>query len=206
MTIDELAEIAALFNAVYGEEFPPARLQAWFLVLKPLPSDQAKAAAVQVCRTSSYPPKPADIVRLVEGDPRDVEQLLEEEAEAALVWFEDHLADYETVDYGPVLNSVVRALGGPDTISTLMANGEWKFHRDEFRTLYKTFRRRGEGAEPPVPANVAENMQLGFEPPAPRLALFAPPAIPRLPAVPPRPVLPVGTPVRDSLLEPVGSR
>jgi len=189
MTDQTFAEIITLLETVHGRSFSDVQLRAWRLLIGHLPDREARDATVRLCRISSYPPRPADVVRLVEGDPRDTEQLLEEEAAAALVWFEEQFADFQIVDYGPVVNSVVRAIGGPDAIGALMVKDEWKFRRDEFRRLYKTYRRRGEGADPPVPANVAAS---GFALPAPRLALFAAPSIPGLPAAPQRPALPSG--------------
>lgn len=195
MTDETFAGIMTLFETAYRLSFSDVELRTWRQLIGDLPDRAAQDAAVRLCRTSPYPPKPADIVRLVEGDPRDGEQLLDEESERALACFCEQFSDCAIVDYGPVINSVVRALGGPDAIGALMARDEWKYRREEFRRLYKTLRRRAEGATPPVPFNVAESAQQGFALPAPREAVFAAGAIPGLPAGPARPELPAETTV-----------
>ncbi len=162
MTIDDMAEIAALFNAVYDEEFPPARIRAWFLVLEELPGNQAKAAAVRICRTSPYLPKPADITRAISGTPEDIEVLLDAEAEAACAHFEAALSDSQIIDYGSIINAIVRDMGGVDAVAVQMADGEWKFQRSRFKTLWKAYRRGirdpGEAARPPIPRTILESM------------------------------------------------
>jgi len=198
VTHQTFTEILAILETAYGRAFSDNEQKAWWLLISNIPDDAAKAVTIRVCRRSPYPPKPADIVNAVEGDPRHIGQMIDGEAEEALAWFQAQFSDCEIVDYGPVVNNVVRALGGPDAVGALIVTDEWKFRRDEFRRLYKAFRRRGEGAAPPTPFNVAENVQHGFALPPPRLAQFATPAQAGLPTVPPPPAFSEGPAVHGA--------
>jgi hypothetical protein len=186
MTRNGLLEIAALFEAAYSVTFTPQKLDAWLLLLDPLSDDEAKAAAVRMARESPYPPKPADLYTAARGTQRDVEQLLEDEAEAALAHFEGHFTDYEIADYGPVINAVVRDMGGLDAIGVQMVRDEWKFQRERFRTLYRVHRKsRSLSKEPLLPVAILENQYYALQglDEAPRLeAPFQPIQIPGLPA------------------------
>ena len=66
MTRRGLSEVLTLLEAAYRLKFTPQQAQAWQLLLAPITDEDGKVAAVQLCRDSPYPPKPADIFRLVE--------------------------------------------------------------------------------------------------------------------------------------------
>jgi hypothetical protein len=62
MSPKALSEILSLFETVYGlPQHSPEAQRVWMALLEPLDDRAAKSAAVDVCRTSPYPPKPADL-------------------------------------------------------------------------------------------------------------------------------------------------
>jgi hypothetical protein len=194
MTEECLGAAISLIEQVYGLEFGPERKRAWFLLLADLTDDEVQRAVIRVCRTSQYPPKPADIIRAARGSPTDIEALLEEEAELAIRHLEQHVSDHRVVDLGPVLNAVVRAMGGPDAVCMAMVSGQWQYRRAEAARLYRALRRRGvsvEEALPVWPLAVSESEAArgtwrvdpaAFPPPQPVQAQFRPAMIPGLPA------------------------
>jgi hypothetical protein len=204
VTEECLGAVISLIEQVYGLQFGPERKRAWFLLLADLTDDEAQRAVIRVCRTSPHPPKPADIIRAARGSPKDTEVLLDEEAELAIRHLEQHVSDHRVVDLGPVLNAVVRAMGGPDAVCMALASGNWKYRRAEAARIYRALRRQGvsaEEAQPVWPLAVAESEAArgnwrvdpeAFPPPQPVQAQFRPQRIPGLPAPPgPRaPVLP----------------
>lgn len=161
MTDEVCAEILALFSRAYGTTYDRETKRTWRLLLDPLPDEQARDAAVRLCRTSPYPPKPADLFRLVQGTESDAERRLDEEAEVRISWMEQNICDYQMFHGGPVLNAVIRAMNGINAIVAMMDTGGWKFERARARTLYRAFRRRPPSAEegaPVTPLALAANL------------------------------------------------
>lgn len=149
MTDEAFAEIITILEAAYGVEFSAERRRAWRLLIGDLPDDAAREATLRLCRTSPYPPKPADLVAAVFGTPKDAEAMLEEEAEAAIRHLETHLRDDRPVDLGAVLNRLVREFGGPDAIVAQIRDGSWRFRRAEAVRAYRALRRQGVPYERP---------------------------------------------------------
>ena len=159
MTGETFSQIMALFAETYGIEWSDERLKVWRMLLAELPDDVARAAAVRLCQSSPFPPKPSDLFRIVRGDPKEVESILAEEAELACCHLEQHLVDYRACDLGPVLNAVVRQMNGPDAVVAQMITEDWKFCRPRVKQLYTAFRRRGvpdDFAQPALPIAVVE--------------------------------------------------
>jgi len=65
MTRSMFAEVMAILETAY-RDLPLTEEQAavWFALLSPLEDEAVKWAAIEVCRTSPYRPKPADLWRL----------------------------------------------------------------------------------------------------------------------------------------------
>ena len=151
MTPDGLSKLVTILAEEHGVEFTPARLQTWAAVLADVSDDQGVAALYRVLRTSPYPPKVADLVRAIHGTPADQERLLDEEAERAITHLEAHLCDYRINRLGPIVNATIRALGGIDVVTGLMAADRWRFQRTVAMKLARAYLRRGvtveEGAE-----------------------------------------------------------
>ena len=161
MTDTTFQQIMALLIETYAVEFSDERLRVWRMLLDPLPDGAAREAVVTLCRTSPYPPKPADLFRIVHGSPADAEHRLDEEAELAVVHLEQHICDYRMCDFGPELNAVMRAMNGIDAIVAMMDTGGWRFERTRARTLYRAYRRRQLSAEegaPVIPLALAANL------------------------------------------------
>jgi hypothetical protein len=202
VTDETFAAMIALLEETYREEFTPERKRVWRMLLAPVEDETVLPATLHVCRTSPYHPKPADIWRAVNGTKEEIEQTIETEALRALVHFEGGFTDYEWVDYGPLINAVVLALGGMDAISYRMARDEWKFEKARFLQFYKVYRCRpetiGENGKPLVPSMLSESMDApiamwrGAIPKGEWLASlspvncqFVPDPIPGLPELPP---------------------
>lgn len=159
MTEDTFAGIMALISETYALEFSEQRERVWWELLRDLEDVPARAAVVTLCKTSPFPPKPADLFRIVRGDPKDAEVLLAEEADLACRHLEANLVDYRVCDLGPILNAVVRAMNGPDAVVAQMIRDDWKFTRPQVTRLYSAFRRRGAPADlsqPALPIAVVE--------------------------------------------------
>lgn len=166
MTDETFGQIIAVFSETYAMEFSAERLKTWRMLLDPLDDEAARTAAVTLCRSSPYPPKPADLFRLVHGTPEDAERLLDEEAEIAAAAVEQHLSDSAENRFGLALNASLRAMGGVDVVAALMQRPDWRFERVRLKTLYKAFVRRGasaaEGA-PLIPQAVAASLRFNEE-------------------------------------------
>ncbi len=161
MTAEVFGQMLGIIAAAYGVEFSEARRKVWWELLKDLPDREARAATVRMCRTSPYPPKPADLVRAVSGTPEERERGLEEEAELALAHLEAHLCGHRIVNLGPTLNAVVRAMGGVDAVMARITSDEWKYDRKRAAMLYRAYLRRGVGegdAAALIPAAMAEGL------------------------------------------------
>jgi len=195
VTAEGFGKVAAVLHEVYGVEFSDEKAQIWLAVLSDVSDAEAERATLLVCRMSSYPPKPADLLRVLRGTPADAELLLDEEAEAAVRHLEAGLSDYEPIDLGQELNVLVRLMGGPDAIVTEIASGQWRFRREEARRVYKRLRREG------IPFGMVSLPEWPEKPrrvetiadvPVVQQRVFAARAIPGLPAPAPRPTLPEG--------------
>lgn len=65
------AVLAGCFESIYEKPVTPAMLDAWFMALSPYPLDEIKAAIgrhVVNPDSGQFAPKPADIVRLIDGN------------------------------------------------------------------------------------------------------------------------------------------
>lgn len=161
MTAEVFGQMLAIISAAYGVEFSEPRRKVWWELLKDLPDREARSATVRMCRTSPYPPKPADLVRAVMGTPEERERGLEEEAELAIAHLEANLCDHRIVNLGPTLNAVVRSMGGVDAVMARITSAEWKYDRKRAALLYRAYLRRGVGegdAAALIPAAMAEGL------------------------------------------------
>jgi len=145
MTHTGLSRITSMIAEEHPVEFSSDRLRLWSAALRDVTDEQGYEAVVRLLQTSPYPPKVADVRRMLFGSADDAERRLDEEAELAVAHIERHLCDYRLCDFGPVLNAVVRAMGGLDAVSIRMAEDGWKYDRARAKTLYRAYRRRGVG-------------------------------------------------------------
>ena len=175
MTDETFGQIIALLSETYGMQWSEEKVRIWRMLIGSLPDDAARNATVILCQSSSYPPKPADLFRIIRGDPKDAETLLAEEAEMACCHLEQHLVDYRVCDLGPILNAVVRTMNGPDAVVAQMIRDEWKFTRPRVKQLYSAFRRRGVPDELQHPALPMAVVERGDLPSPVILAQFMPP-------------------------------
>lgn len=199
MTRETFAEILSILEATHRIGFSLEEREIWWALLRGLPDAAAKAATLDVCRRSSYPPKPAHIVNAVLGHPpnaADDRDRLDDEAEAAIRWLEANLSEYDPVNLRPELNALVRSMGGPVAIVEEIARGDWRFRRGEAQRLYKRFRRDGvpPGMAVPEWPDRPHRIEGSEDIPQIQQRVFERPGLPALPL----PALPDG----ESALEP----
>lgn len=159
MTLEGVSRLLAFFESIYGRQTTPAQAAAWLAVLTDVGDDDGVAAALEYAKASHFFPTPADLITIIRGDPKNAERLLDEEATLALVHLEQHISDFTYIDYGQPINATIRMMGGIDVIAHLMASGEWKFFREEFRKIYRGVRRSPLAGVtgPPLPMAVSES-------------------------------------------------
>jgi len=158
MTEDTFAQIVTILEESYGVEFSEQRRRVWWQLLHGMTDDEAKRATLHVCRTSVYPPKPADLLTVFRGQGHDH---IEEMAALAEAHLQENICDYRINDFGPLLNAVVRDMGGVDGVLSLMDNGQWKFERPRFKALLAAYSRgvSDEAGAVLIPVSVAEGLQ-----------------------------------------------
>lgn len=161
MTREGINQLAAMLAEEYGVHFSNARRDVWETALAGLTDEEGvRALGLYLMAAGHFAPHPSDLIERIRGTPADAERLLDEEAEDALHVIETRLSDTHPIDLGPVLNALVRALGGPDAVCQSVVSGDWRYRREETRRLYRALRRRGVGAEegaPLVPDTVRES-------------------------------------------------
>jgi hypothetical protein len=146
VTDETLTRILTLFSEAYRMEFSAEGVKTWRVLVGALPDEAAIASAIVLCRTSSYPPRPADLIRLVEGSP-DADAEIEVLAARAERHLQEHLCDYKFNNFWPLLNAVVRDMGGVDAVIMLLDSGQWRFERARFKALLKVYSRGPISAE-----------------------------------------------------------
>lgn len=143
MTAEGLTRLLAAIAEEYGVQFSAERAAMWGRALQDLTDDEGVNAYGLHIMQSRFAPHPADLRGFVKPAPRDPEELLREEAEAAVRWMLTHLRADAAVDLGAELNQVVRDFGGPTEIVRLRESGEWRFRHAEAVRAWMRYRRTG---------------------------------------------------------------
>lgn len=155
----------------YGRDVSQFALDLWWNALK---GYDLKAIVEAFNRwvvnpdAGQFPPKPADIVRLVSGSTQDRALSAWAKVDQAI----RHVGTYESVVFDdPVIHRVLHDMGGWVSLG-MKREDEWPFVAKEFENRYRGFAARGETPEyPPVLIGIAEayNDSKGFKSTQPRL-------------------------------------
>ena len=137
MTPDVFAKILTVLCEAYRLEFTESQQQVWWAILKELDNEQAIKAAIECCRTSKYPPKPADI--WTRCQPQDGELL-----DAIVGWrcARDAIADPKCV-MPNVVKHVVGLLGGRVFLGQLPEEMLERYTRPQFLKIYQALKKSG---------------------------------------------------------------
>lgn len=139
MTTDEAIVTAlAMLGGAFDKPVTKAMGQAWRSALGDLTPEEIQKATTGALRACKFFPAPAEL-RAFARPPRDLS------SEAQKAWAAVRRAideiDYTVsgIDFGPVVNAVIRQLGGWDALcrATLTDLDVWK--RKEFERLYLLF-------------------------------------------------------------------
>lgn len=145
MTRDTFLRIVAVLEAAYREKFDAQRRDVWWTLLSDLPDDLAMRATVECCRTSPYPPKPADIWARCQPSAEA------READAIAAWREARRAIADTyaswVFEDRAIPLVLEALGGTRLLSQKTDEDLDTWTRKEFLSAYKAFHTTGQQHE-----------------------------------------------------------
>ena len=130
----------------YGKNYSSVTIKMLIEQLQCYPYPEVERAFQEHVATSPYPPKVSDIIGRIRGfsDWRDVEDIAERAYREALD-AASRIGIYQSVRFkDPIINAVIRSLGGWDKICNLELGGaeEGRF-RNEFLSLYRSYLRDG---------------------------------------------------------------
>lgn len=135
-----LAVIAAAFN----REMVPAAIEGYWIALQGLTEDDLAVATKRSLAECRFMPAPAELLALA-GRGRNVETEAAEAWEAVRRAVDEH--DYtDSVDFGPLVNAVVRNLGGWDRLCRLDLEALNVWARKEFERIYAAFSPKDPGS------------------------------------------------------------
>lgn len=161
---DLFREVIENVYSFYGRDTSPFALDIWWLAMKPFDLIAVREALGRHCvnpDNGQWLPKPADVVKLMEGSSSD---------SAVAAWTKlEHtvrsVGTYETVVFDdPLIHRVVADMGGY-TLFSSKTDDEWPFVQKEFVARYRNYKTRGTLNEFP-PKLIGrldhENLQHGF--------------------------------------------
>jgi hypothetical protein len=143
-----MAPLVGLFtNANFSEE----RANIYFSVLDFLGPDALMVAVTRALRECKWFPRPAELIELAGANPTSSAKA--EAAFEVVSRARDQLSMYESVNFGPLINRVVRQLGGWPEICN-HAEEEWsKWTRKTFLEVYVAFVRTIEDGPDHLPGD-----------------------------------------------------
>lgn len=168
---DRFAELLGGVFELYNREASPFALQIWWEALRPydLPAVQlAFSRHVQNPDTGQFPPKPADVIRMLGGTTQDSALRAWAKVDKAV----RHVGTYASVAFDDALiHRVLHDMGGWVGLGS-KTEDEWPFVAKEFENRYRGYAMRNERPEyPPVLIGIteAENVRRGLRTDPPRL-------------------------------------
>lgn len=155
----------------YGKDVSQFALDLWWNALRiydlPAIVDSFNRWVVNP-DSGHFPPKPADIVKMLAGSTQDRALSAWAKVDQAL----RHVGTYESVVFDdPVIHRVLHDMGGWIALGQ-KSGDEWPFVAKEFENRYRAFAARGETPEyPPVLIGIVEayNQSKGFQSNPPKL-------------------------------------
>lgn len=150
----------------YGKGVSEFALEIWWQALREIEIESIELAFLRHLRSpdvGQFFPKPADIIRMVEGTSLDASMLAWTKIDFAL----RTIGPYQSICFDDALiHRVVADMGGWIEFAK-KTESEWPFVGNEFRARYKGYRMRGETPEYPrhlLGLDEAENTRRGFAP------------------------------------------
>lgn len=142
MNRSEFAKCVALLSASVGKDMQQAQAEAWYLLLQDLTADELQAGiagSLQAHTYGGFPP-----VGLIRQHARPALQGLKCDADTAALAAWSGVVDamrslggYASVDFGPVVNAVVRSLGGWVRLTEQPSEDLLRFVRPQFLQTFK---------------------------------------------------------------------
>ena len=138
MTRKDFAVVMTILGETYGRPLTDAMLDGYWLVLEGLSETELKAAARGALSTQKFMPTPSELLAFVKPkkDP-NVDAIQAWQVVRKAIDKFDYLVN--TIDFGPLVNAVIRNLGGWDTLCTAtlpeLDNPGWL--RKRFEEVYK---------------------------------------------------------------------
>jgi len=163
----EFAEVWGAAMALYGRRAEPAVLGLCFAALRAYELSDIRTALtrhVQDPDSGQYPPKPADVIRHLEGGT---------ESRAMRAWSEvvravRHQGSYSSPEFTePLIAQVLADMGGWIHLCETLMDEEMQFTAREFETRYLGYAVRGHSAPEPKLIGRIEHSEQTFGPPAP---------------------------------------
>lgn len=155
----------------YGKDVSQFALDVWWNALRQydLPAiNEAFGKHISNPDAGQFPPKPADIIRMLQGSTQDAALVAWAKVDKAV----RHVGSYQDVVFDdPLIHRVIFDMGGWIALGT-KTESDWPFVAKEFENRYRGFRSRNE--RPEYPAQLigiagAQNAKEGFAIPAPVL-------------------------------------
>lgn len=174
MTENDKADFAALVTSVhafYRQDVSQFALGVWWEACKPFDMAAVHDAFNRHCinpDSGQFMPKPADVVRMLQGSSKDGALVAWSKFDRAV----RQVGTYQSVCFDdPIIHAAVQDMGGWVHLGS-KEEKEWPFLRNEFESRYRGYKLRGGPNEyPKVLIGIAEaqNKQNGFKAPPPVL-------------------------------------
>lgn len=135
---EHFASVMTMLAETFGRSLTDAMLDGYWLVLEDLPEEELRGAARKVLATQKFMPSPAELLA-VARPPRNPNADVVQAWQVVRRAIDKHDYLVATIDFGPLVNAVIRNLGGWDTLcrATLpeLDNPGWL--RKRFDEIYK---------------------------------------------------------------------
>lgn len=145
MVEEDKRDFAAVLRAtldVYGKEASPDVLRIWWAALQDRSIDEVRAGFSRYIRSTesgTFPPKPADIIRMIDGSSADRGM----QAWAKVLEAIQRVGGYRSLAFDdPIIHVVIEAMGGwPGLCAT--PKDEMQFRAAEFAKRYRAYAEMG---------------------------------------------------------------
>lgn len=164
----DFAQMLVLIAHIYKQEINQPLMAFLWETLKSydwLDVNQAFMAHVGDPDCGMYMPKPADIIRRLEGGARENAMNAWAEVDRAV----RTVGPYNSVDFiDPIIPAVIRAMGGWIEI-TKTTDDDWPFRKNYFLELYENYSRKSQLPSHKILLGMValSNSNLGVDPPEP---------------------------------------
>lgn len=133
---EAFATLIRVLAATFSVELSPAAIEGYWLVLSELSEDQLKVALRRGLAECKFMPRPAELLAFVGGPNRETQIAIAWEAVRRAIDKHDYT---DSVDFGPLVNAVVRNLGGWQRLCALGTEALDVWARKEFERVYALF-------------------------------------------------------------------